>query len=136
MPVKSNKMNDSERAAAEKNTQGRKDANVAKNEARHQANLAYIKEHGLTGFSIEKTVTVRTKVKNLIVEKEKLISRPAAPGTIVQRHKNSLDNSRHLAWQEAQKGSPLPAEYSTAQHIRAKERAQREKALQIVTISD
>lgn len=126
------KMTDAERAVAEKKTEARKEANRQRNEAKHQANIAYIKEHGLTTFPIEKTVRrVIKKGKDVTVTERKVV-RNAAPNTIVARHRNSLDNTRHEAWLEAQKGSPLPPSSSTAQHLRAKERAAREKALQIV----
>lgn len=132
MATVTKKKTDAEKIAAEKKTQARKQANVAANEAKHQANLDYIKEHGLSGFTIEKTITVRSKIKNVVVEKQKTVTRPAAPNTIVARHRNSLDNSRHEAWLEAQKGSPLEPSASTAQHIRAKAEAARLKSLQIV----
>ena len=128
----SKKMTAAERTVAEKKTESRKEANRAKNAARNQANLDYIKEHGLSSFSVEKTVMRPVKRGKDIEMVEKIISRPAAPGTIVARHRNSLDNTRHLAWLEAQKDSPLSPEHSTAQHIRAKAAAKREKSLQIV----
>jgi len=128
----SKKMTDAERAVAEKKTEGRKALNRERNERKHQANLDYIKEHGLATFPIEKTVSRLVKRGKDVSLVEKKVIRNAAPNTIVARHRNSLDDSRHLAWLEAQKGSPLPPSSSTAQHLRAKERAAREKALQIV----
>lgn len=128
----SRKMTDAQRAVAEKATAARKAARVAKNEARHQANLDYIAEHGLKTFPIERTVRVITKKGKETVVKEKTVIRMAAPNTIVQRHKNSLDDTRHKAWLEAQKGSPLEPSASTAQHLRAKAEAERQKRLQIV----
>lgn len=126
------KMTDAERAVAEKKTEARKELNRERNERKHQANLDYIKEHGLSTFPIEKTVRRLVKKGKDVTVVEKTIVRNAAPNTIVSRHRNSLDNTRHLAWLEAQKGSPLPPSSSTAEHRRAKDRAAREKALQIV----
>lgn len=128
------KMTDAERAVAEKKTESRKERNRERNERKHQANLDYIKEHGLSTFPIERTIQIKRKAKKDQAAEviERKVIRNAAPNTIVARHRNSLDNTRHLAWLEAQKGSPLPPSSSTAQHLRAKERAAREKALQIV----
>ena len=128
----SKKMTDAERAVAEKKTEARKEANRQRNALKHQANLDYIKEHGLSTFPIERTVTRIIKKGKDVQVIEKTVTRNAAPNTIVARHRNSLDNSRHLAWLEAQKDSPLPPNSSTSEHLRAKARAAREKALQIV----
>lgn len=116
----------------EKRTEARKEANRARNEAKHKANLAYIAEHDLKPFPIERTIMRAVKKGKEVIMVEKTVTRMAAPNTIVQRHKNSLDNTRHEAWLEAQKGSPLDPHHSTAEHIRAKARVAREKALQIV----
>lgn len=126
------KKTEAQKATDEKKTEARKELNRQRNEAKHKANLAYMAEHNLKTFPIEKTVTRLVKKGKDTVEVTRTIVRNAAPNTIVARHRNSLDDSRHKAWLEAQKDSPLPANSSTAQHLRAKERAAREKALQIV----
>jgi len=128
----------SNKTAAEKElsvlkTNSRKEARVAKNEARHQANLAYIAEHNLSPILVDKQVRILSKGKNKeVIESFKTVTRKASPGTVVQRHKNSLDDTRRLAWEKAQQGSPLEPSASTARHLRAKKAAELERKLKVV----
>jgi hypothetical protein len=78
------KANKPRSAEAIRRTADRKVKNAAKNEERHQANLALVTQYGIPPRTESQEVTVVYKVNNKTIEKAKTLTRAVRPSKLVR----------------------------------------------------